>query len=1006
MAALEPDQPRRVGFRSLGRQCWAIFLVAGCLQAAHPSFRLFTTADGLVRNWINQIRRDSRGYLWFCTVEGISLFDGYRFTSFTTRDGLPGRLVTDILETRGGEYLIATTEGIARFYPIARGSAGHFQNFRLGPSKAANEVDALLQDSEGAIWCATRAGLYRLHPSDQGMGPEFISLDPGRTLEVSSLLEDSFHRIWAASSNGVFLRARDGSVEHLGPECNVPSELNALVMDSHGHVWAGGIGLTELIPNAHSATGGAHYTQINGRRLGVFALTLARNGDIWIATNGLIRFRADAAPGERFHGFAGIPALSFLDIFSLAFDAQDNLWMGVSTLGAGRISREPSELFSEADGLEKSSPVVGFLEDRRGKFYAVSGATRILNELIGDRFEPRPRRLPSGIINMGWGQGAIALQDHEGHWWFASGTGLLHYPPADDARGLAHSIPHVYTKRDGLPDNVILRLFEDSRGDIWAGTSTGVACWHRATGHWTAYVPPGASLTSGLPAVHAIAEDRSGAIWVGFAAPGMLRIRDSKAEVIRAGVPSGFINALLVDQRGRLWIGSSQGGLGRMDQPDAALPGIQTLTMSQGLSSDHLFALAEDRWGRIYIAGGRGVDRLTVETDTIRRFTEASGLPGGETERLYRDRNGAIWFASNFGIARYYPEPDVVSSPPAPLLRGLKINGAPYPLSVLGERSLGGLELAPRENGIEIEYRSLHFAPGERLRYQYRLAGASEQWSTPDEVQTVQYANLSPGRYRFEVRSIGETGLGSAPAVFEFHLLPPFWKQGWFAVLMASLLAVSAYGLHHYRLNQLLRVERVRTRLATDLHDDLGAGLAEIAILSEVAKRKPAGNQEALEHVAERARGMRASLSDIVWTVDPARDRLADLIRRMRETTLVMLESGNRNVQFFAPADEEMERTELPPDLRRHLFLFLKESVTNIARHAGATAAAVEVSVSAGRLRLLIRDNGCGFDPQAPVTGRGLASLRYRATEMRGELRLKSAPGQGTEIELHVPLPA
>jgi two-component sensor histidine kinase len=484
----------------------------------------------------------------------------------------------------------------------------------------------------------------------------------------------------------------------------------------------------------------------------------------------------------------------------------------------------------------------------------------------------------------------------------------------------------------------------------------------------------------------------------------MLRIRDSKADVIRAGVPPGYINALLVDHRGRLWIGSSQGGLGRMDQPDVALPVVQSLTMSQGLSSDHLFALAEDRWGNIYIAGGRGVDRLNPDTGTIRTFTAADGLPSGETERLYRDRHGAIWFASNFGLARYNPEPDKTRSPPAALLRGLKINGAPYPLSVLGERNLGGLELKTRENNIQIEYRSLHFVPGERLRYQYRLSGTTGNWSPPTGEQTVQYANLSPGHYRFEVRCVGETGLVSAPATFAFHLLPPFWMQGWFAALAASVLFLSAYGLHRYRLNHLLAIERVRTRLAVDLHDDLGAGLAEIAVLSEVAKRKPAGNQEALAHVAERARGIRASLSDIVWTVDPARDSVADLIRRMRETTLGMLESGDRSVQFVAPLDQDWEHTELAPDLRRHLFLFLKESITNIARHSEATAAWVEVSLGDGRLRLIIRDNGCGFDLKAPTSGRGLASLHYRADEMRGELRLESAPGQGTEIELRVPL--
>jgi signal transduction histidine kinase len=195
----------------------------------------------------------------------------------------------------------------------------------------------------------------------------------------------------------------------------------------------------------------------------------------------------------------------------------------------------------------------------------------------------------------------------------------------------------------------------------------------------------------------------------------------------------------------------------------------------------------------------------------------------------------------------------------------------------------------------------------------------------------------------------------------------------------------------------------VRTRLATDLHDDLGAGLAEIAILTEVARREAsesAGN--ALAYVATRARGLRGALGDIVWTVDPSRDHLDDLVRRMRETALTMLENGNRNIHFSAPHENEMEHIELPPDVRRHLLLFFKESVTNIARHAEATDVSLELSLTGRRVRMLLRDNGRGFDPEKPAPGRGLSSLRYRAGEMKGDLRLKSTVGQGTEIELSV----
>ena len=187
--------------------------------------------------------------------------------------------------------------------------------------------------------------------------------------------------------------------------------------------------------------------------------------------------------------------------------------------------------------------------------------------------------------------------------------------------------------------------------------------------------------------------------------------------------------------------------------------------------------------------------------------------------------------------------------------------------------------------------------------------------------------------------------------------------------------ASSAVSLHRYRLNHLLALERVRTRLAADLHDDLGAGLAEIAILSEVAKLQDRPRtMELLDGIAGRARSLREAMNDLVWTVDPRADCLEDLVLRLRQTAFTMLESEERSVEFLAPCDEHLE-IELMPAVRRHLLLFFKEVVTNVARHAGATAVRVEIEAVKGRFRMLIRDNGRGFDPQQPRAGRGLKSL-------------------------------
>lgn len=156
------------------------------LRAQQPSFRIFTTQDGLVRNWVTKIHRDSKGYLWFCTVEGISLFDGYRFTNFSTRDGLPSRLVTDIIETSQSDYWFATAAGLARFHNI-HGNGPAFDVTRVGDSKESNDVEALYQSRDGTIWCGTAAGLYSFRPQDREPGPHLTRLGDSGQPEVTAL---------------------------------------------------------------------------------------------------------------------------------------------------------------------------------------------------------------------------------------------------------------------------------------------------------------------------------------------------------------------------------------------------------------------------------------------------------------------------------------------------------------------------------------------------------------------------------------------------------------------------------------------------------------------------------------------------------------------------------------------------------------------------------------------------------------------------------------------------
>jgi len=188
-----------------------------------------------------------------------------------------------------------------------------------------------------------------------------------------------------------------------------------------------------------------------------------------------------------------------------------------------------------------------------GNIFAIT-SDRTLHEFVNGRFVPRPRFIPSNATITGWGQDQVVLQDRGGQRWFASGQGVLCYPPTKDSRALAHLVPRVYTHRDGLPDDMVLRLYQDSHGLIWAGTAQGVARFDPAAHHWItlSWSNDPAHLSG---AVHSITEDQKGSLWVGLASPCILRICGSRVQTMAGGELRGFINALLVDHAGRLWVG-------------------------------------------------------------------------------------------------------------------------------------------------------------------------------------------------------------------------------------------------------------------------------------------------------------------------------------------------------------------------------------------------------------------------------------------------------------------
>jgi ligand-binding sensor domain-containing protein/signal transduction histidine kinase len=960
-------------------------LGAAALPAAAErlAIRAYTTADGLASDHIHCVVPDSRGFLWLCTTAGLSRFDGRRFVTYGPAHGLREPYVNDFLETRAGAYWIATNgAGVFRFDP----ATSRFERHPVGTDTASGRVNALLEDAAGALWAGSDDGLFRSSHPGGGFRPVALPGPPGR-VQVRALARDAAGAVWIASSAGLF-RAEDGAVEQRAPEVR---DAVSVMCDRQGRLWAGhASGLLVLDPSGQRVS---HADALDLSRFpGEAARILLQRADGSLLVGGRNESGLVGWDGRSRRDYTTAHGLSDTVVTALAEDPRGNLWIGTETGGVMRLA-DGFVTYGTADGLGHRR-VVSIFETRAGELCVLT-AMRVLNRFHGSGFTAvRPRLpVPPSALTV-----HSMVQDRAGGWWASTPAGLARYAPADGLDRLADPIA-LYTVRDGLLRDDTGRPFEDAQGDVWitVGGTAALTRWERATGTFHHYGQPEGLPAGNLP--YSFGEDARGRLWVGFREGGVAR-RDGERFLFFGaadGVPASQARSLHRDARGRLWLATTGAGLVEIvDTPGR--PRFRRFTTADGLSTDHIRCLTDDGQGRLYLGTAVGVDRFDPERREVRHFTTTDGLAQNEIQTAYRDRHGALWFGTMNGVSRLVPRPNGPSPAAPALIAAVSVAGLPLRLSALGERSVPEFAVGPGAAAVRIEYFVTDFTPGRERLFEYRLA-ADAPWSAPTTRDAVDYAALAPGRYLFEVRA---AGMDAPPATVAFVVRPPVWRRAWFVALGASVLAALAWRFHRSRVDRALLLERVRTRIATDLHDDIGANLSQIAIWSEVAARGgvDAGLRERLTGIASACRETVDSMSDIVWAINPAHDRLSDLVHRMRRFATDAFTA--RDVAFTFEAATPNELT-LGTDVRRQVLLVFKEAVHNAVRHSGCTAAAVRISVADGRLTVAVRDDGRGFDPEARRDGHGLASMTARARGLGADLEVRSAAGQGTTVSLVVP---
>ena len=996
---------------------WQAILIATiavplCLEGELLPIRSFTTADGLASDHIYCIVPDSRGFIWFCTPEGLSRFDGYRIVSFGASDGLPHRSVDSFLETRSGAYFAGTDRGLIQFHASAAGNG--FTPYRQAADGFDKPVYLLWESPSGRIWCGTRGELFEV----LGGGKFRRQPLPGSQRNiVMDLVETAGGNLWVATTDGIYVvSGKDGAVQRIGKEDGLPNNwVNALLMDRAGRLWAGTRdGLVLLRDGGAGGRCGVQrvYTKKDGLPANdVIALAEGPDGVVWMGTSVGISRLIPGTGDAVFQNLTRSQGLTDRQIVALAVDPAGNMWAGTEGGGVMKIGSAGFITFREQDGLA-TDRVFSVFGDRTGTVLAVTQSATQSGRAVAifdgvNKF----RTVGPTVVgdNPGWGQNQILLQSRTGEWWAATHGGLCRFAPTS-AAGLEGRQP----KACYASDLNVFRVFEDSKGRIWAsgqyGSANRLLRWDPATNAITRLEdgPKGHQLVS------AFAEDHHGNIWMGlWGTDGGELFRYDGRHFTAFKFPDGgpaTVFALLVDHGGRLWIASDGAGLGLLENPERPPFHPRMHDTVSGLASNQVSAIVEDNAGRIYACTGKGVDRLDPVTGRIKHFSAADGLPHGEITSAFRDGSGDLWFATTQGLSRLTPTAERPPTIPSVLITDLETGGRRYPVSQAGEALIRPPKLDPSRNQLQVTFAGFNNEPGESLRYRYKLEETDKTWHDTRE-HTVNYAALEPGGYRFLVNAVNSEDQASAsPAEIDFVVLPPFWRRWWFEGLALAGLAGLVLAAHRYRVGQAVKLERMRTAIATDLHDDIGASLSQIAVLSEVARvdrnlGQPQANDR-LDRVATLARELADSMSDVVWSIRAEPEGVDSLIRRMREFAIDLLESQAIGFELRAP--QKSPHLQLSLQARRQLFLIFKECIHNAARHSRGTAVVADFEVAGQEILLRVRDNGRGIDDTGGVPGanggNGIPSMKRRAESLGGRMEWTASPGGGCTAEAHLPV--
>jgi signal transduction histidine kinase/ligand-binding sensor domain-containing protein len=972
--------------------CWLLAL--GCFTStafAQYRFDQWTADTGLPQNIITAIQQTPEGYLWVATLDGLTRFDGVRFTVFNKSNtpGLRSNRFICLYQDSAGDLWAGTEVGV-----VTRYHQGQFTTYATEHGLPQSEVWALAGDSQGRLrvlsGTAVRewdpvAGRFierEALPSSSSAGRlgwkgeggywsldradlrvfangawTHVTLPAEAGAQMTQAAQSDDGAIWIGTARGQVFRIREKEVTSF-PLRNPPARAHPVTEwhDRSGRVWemeiARNLERKLMIPSSGPPD-----------TITVQTFYEDRDGNLWLGTDGQGLFRIRKQIITTYSTEQGLIGRNVYPVYE---DRSGAIWVGAWEGGISRIKAGKITNFTTREGLA-SGAVTAFFEDRVGRLWIASHTD--LQTFAGGHFTSVRAENSADLVR----PNAI-YQDRSGSMWFGTDRGLVRY---------TNGQTHLFTTQDGLPGNTVRSIIEAAGGGVWVGTYGGLLRW-----------------------------------------------RDGKitAWTERDGLPGNAVRALYEDQEGVLWIGTYDSGLGRFKDGK-----FTRYTTSEGLFNDGVFQILEDAFGYLWMSSNRGIYRVRKQelnevaagarhailsipfgkNDGMRNVECNGGLwPAGA-----RAHDGRLWFPTQDGVAVIDPAAVTISQKPPPvLIEAVLQNQAPVAFR-------DEVRLRPGQGNLEIQYTALSFANAPYLHFKHRLEGLDPEWVDAGTRRTAFFSYLPPGRYTFNVIAANSDGVWNTEGKsLRIMVLAPFYRTWWFSTLLALGALGASLGVFKYRLRQLEHrqalqqafarqlmesQETERRRIAAELHDSLGQNLLVIRNRALLGKLTPQDERlkaefdeisavasQTLEEIRSIAQNLRPSHLDQLGL----RTSLEAMLDKLAESCAIRFTSEIDDVDgLFAPEDEIT------------LYRIVQEGLNNVIKHSQATEAHVAVRRRGRELTFTIQDNGRGFALNAsrPAIGGGfgLTGLAERVRMLGGTHTIESALGRGTRVTITLDVP-